>query len=430
MRILYFHQYFNVRRGFGSTRSYEFARRLVQEGHQVTVVTRDTRHLEPERGDSARGRFVSRETIDGIDVIYLNVPYSNYMSMQARMLSFAGFMLAASAAAVALPRADVVFATSTPLTIGVPGLIAARLKRAPFIFEVRDLWPQIPIAIGALTNPMLIKVAEWLEQTLYDAAERIVIIAEPWRDAFVARGIPAEKLVFIPHAGDTDLFGPQVVDETFRRRYGLDDKFVAIFAGAIGIANGLDQVVDAAHCLKQEGEGSVAIVIIGEGTERPRLEQRAAELALDNLLILPPVAKEELAGIVGACDATLTILLPFKLFDTAAPNKFFDGLAAGKPVVSNIRGWLKELVETENVGIAVPPGSGLEIAAALAVLAHDPEMVATMGANARRLAEGRFSRDTTAGQLARVFEDVLAADGARETAGGGGPATAGDTAVE
>jgi glycosyltransferase involved in cell wall biosynthesis len=412
LRILYFHQYFTVRGGIQSTRSYEFARRLVRHGHQVTVVTRDTRDLEPGRAPTRRGRVFTREKVDGIDVIYINVPYSNYMSMQARLLSFAGFMVGATLAGLALPRADIVFATSTPLTIGVPGLLTSRLKGSHFVFEVRDLWPEIPVAIGALTNPLLIRIAEWLEQTLYVAAEKIVIIAEPWRESFVARGIPEEKLVFIPHAGDTDLFGPQAVDDGFRRRHGLEAKFVAIFAGAMGVANGLDQLVDAAEALHHEGDERVHIVIIGEGSERPRLEERVRALALRNLTILPPVPKRELAGVVGACDATLTVLAPFDLFDTAAPNKFFDGLAAGKPVVSNIRGWLKELVETENVGIAVPPGSGVEIAAALAVLSQEPEMVGRMGRNARALAEGRFSRDTTAEQLAATFAEVAGTGGA------------------
>ena len=176
----------------------------------------------------------------------------------------------------------------------------------------------------------------------------------------------------------------------------------------MGRANGLDQLVDAAEALRRRGDERVAIVAIGDGGERPRLEQRARELGLDNLRFLPPVAKEELAGIVGAADVTLTIFAPYPVLETNSPNKFFDSLAAGKPPVVNLDGWLRRLVEENDAGAWVPAGDAEALAWALSALAGDPERVEQMGRNARTLAEREFSRDLMADRLTRVLEEAVA----------------------
>ena len=178
MRILYFHQYFATRRRSTATRSYELARRLVERGHRVTIVSRDTRSLEHDRTEAPRGRLIARETVDGIDVVFISMPYSNYFGPAARVASFAGFTVAASIAGLMLPKPDVVFASSTPLTIGIPGLLVSRLKDVPFVFEIRDLWPAVPVALGALRGRPLIALAERLERLLYREARRVVVLSE------------------------------------------------------------------------------------------------------------------------------------------------------------------------------------------------------------------------------------------------------------
>jgi glycosyltransferase involved in cell wall biosynthesis len=300
----------------------------------------------------------------------------------------------------------VVFASSTPLTIGIAGLLTARAKRVPFVFEVRDLWPAVPVALGALRGGPVVGTAEWLERRLYDGAERIVVLSDGARAELRRRGIPGEKLVFIPNAADLDVFRPGVVDESFRAPLGLGDRFVALYAGAMGRANGLDQLVDAAEALRRWGDTRVTIVAIGDGGERPRLEERARELGLENLLFLPPVPKEQLAGVVGAADVTLTIFAPHPILETNSPNKFFDSLAAGKPVVVNLGGWLRSLVEDHDAGVWVPGGNPEALAGALSALAANPQRVEQMGGNARALAEREFARDDMADRLARALEEV------------------------
>jgi glycosyltransferase involved in cell wall biosynthesis len=405
--VLYFHQYFATRRRSTATRSYELARRLVERGHRVTIVSRDTRMLEGGREGRPAGRVVAREQVDGIDVLFLNVPYANRYPTPVRLASFTAFTIAASVAGALERKPDVVFASSTPLTIGIAGLLTARAKRVPFVFEIRDLWPAVPVALGALKSPPAIKGAEWLEQRLYDGAKRIVVLSEGSRDELERRGIPDEKLVFIPNASDLDVFRPDVVDEGFRPRHGLEGRFVALYAGAMAKANGLDQLLDAAATLRRLGDDRVAIVAHGDGGERPRLEERAEDLGLENLRLLPAVPKEKLAGILGAADVTLTVFAPHPILETTSPNKFFDSLAAGKPVVVNVDGWLRRLVEEHEAGVWVPAGNAEALAGALSALAANPERVERMGRNARALAEREFGRDEMADRLARTLEDAI-----------------------
>jgi glycosyltransferase involved in cell wall biosynthesis len=404
--VLYFHQYFASRRRSTATRSYELARRLVDRGHRVTIVSRDTRMLEAGR-EEREGKVVAREQVDGIDVLFLNIPYANRYPTPVRLASFTAFTIAASVAGALGRKPDVVFASSTPLTIGIAGLLTARLKRVPFVFEIRDLWPAVPVELGVLQGGAAIRSAEWLERRLYDGAERIVVLSEGAREALLDRGIPAEKLVLIPNAADLDVFRPDVVDEGFRAKHGLENRFVALYAGAMGRANGLDQLVDAADALRRWGDDRIMIVALGDGGERARLEERVAELGLDNLRFLPAVPKEELAGIVGAADVTLTVFAPYPVLETNSPNKFFDSLAAGKPVVVNLDGWLRRLVEHHDAGVWVPAGNAESLAGALSSLAANPGKVESMGRNGRALAEREFGRDEMADRLARTLEEAV-----------------------
>ena len=406
MKILYFHQYFATRESATATRSFELAKRFVERGHQVTMVSSVAQLPKDGGPGSAGSRFIVRDTIDGIDLVLLNVPYSNYFSYPLRLAAFGLFTAGASLAGPLLPRPDVVFASSTPLSIGIPGLLTARLRGAPFVFELRDLWPDVPIALGALRSRPLIVGARRLENQLYHGAARIVVLSEASRDALLARGVPHDKLVFVPNACDLDLFSPDTVDSDFRDRHGLSGRFVALYTGAMGRANGLDQLVDAAAALRAAGRDDVAIVAVGDGGRRPYLEARVRELGLDNLLVLPPLPKQRLAGVVGAADVTLTLFAPDPVSETYSPNKFFDSLAAGRPVVLNLDGWLRRVVCDARAGVYVPPGDGDALAAALAALADEPAVVARMAANARRLAEREFDRDVMAGRLCAALESA------------------------
>lgn len=406
MRILYFHQYFATRDSATGTRSFELAKRFAARGHTVTIVSSAALLPRDQGLGAVRFRPFVRDRIEGIDLVLLNVPYSNYFSYAMRLAAFGLFTAGASVAGPLLPRPDVVFASSTPLTIGIPGLLTARLRRVPFVFELRDLWPEVPIAIGALRSRPLIAAARRLETLLYDGAARIVVLSEASRDALLERGVPAAKLVFVPNACDLDLFRPDNVDGEFRARHGLTGKFLALYSGAMGRANGIDQLVAAAVALRAAGRDDVAIVAVGDGGRRPYLEQSARRLGLDNLHVLGPLPKQTLAGVVGAADVTLTLFAPDPIFETNSPNKFFDSLAAGRPVIVNLDGWLRRVVAEAHAGLYVPAGDGDALAAALAALADEPAVVSRMALNARLLAEREFARDMLADRLCAALEEA------------------------
>jgi glycosyltransferase involved in cell wall biosynthesis len=405
VRVLYIDSKFATPRKSAPTRAYAFARHLVERGHEVTMIGRDPGWLVAD-GNGKRGGLVSREHVDGIDVVWLNVPYRNDYSKYRRIAAYGGFMAAATVAAAVLPRHDVVYASSIPLTIGVPGVAASTLKRAPFVFELQDVWPAVPVGLGVLTSPREIAAAEALERALYRRSVRIVVCSERQKELLVERDVPAAKVVVVPNFADVDLFRPGVVDPGWRASLGLDDKFVAVYTGGMGRSSGIQQLFDAAVALHDRGERGIALVAYGRGSERARLERDARERSLRNIHFPDIVPRDRIPGIVGSADATLTLFAPYKVLEQNSPNKFFDGLAAAKPVVVNVDGWLRGIVEDNEAGLYVPAGDGDALADALVELARDPERRARMGANGRSVAERDFARDLLADRVADLLEEV------------------------
>jgi glycosyltransferase involved in cell wall biosynthesis len=414
MRVLYFDPKFLTPRHAAPTRAYSIARRLVDRGHEVTMVARDPRWLAVG-ATAPPGLLARRERLDGIDVIWMRIPYEQRFSKVKRLLSYGAYTAAASVAALGLKRPDVVYASSTPLTSGIPGAFASRLRGVPFVFELQDLWPAAPAALGYLSGPEL-TVAETLERALYASSDRIVVCSEAVVSALVRRGIPNEKLLLIPNFSETELFRPEVRDEGFRDAHGLEGKFLAVYSGAMGATNGVHQLADAAAALKRLGDDTVRILLVGDGNERPPLERRVAKEGLGNVVLLPPHPREAMPGLVGACDLTLTIFAPHPALGLNSPNKFFDSLAAGKPVVVNVDGWLRRLVEENDAGVHVPGGDPDALAESLVSLSRQPERLRTMGENARRLAEREFARDLLADRLAEDLERLAARNGAGPSA--------------
>jgi glycosyltransferase involved in cell wall biosynthesis len=282
----------------------------------------------------------------------------------------------------------------------------ARLRRVPFVFEVLDLWPAVPVALGVLTREPEIRAAEWLERRLYAAAARVVVCSEGMAASLRERGIPERKIVLVPNFADVEHFRPGLADPGFRARHGLDGKFVALYAGAMGISNGVGQLADAAAALREAGDDNVVIAVAGNGTERARLEQQARDLP--NLLMLPDVPRDEIPKVVGAADATMTVFAPVRALEVNSPNKFFDSLAAGKPTVVNVNGWLRRLVEENRAGVYAPAGDARALANALRELAANPEAAAEMGRNARALAEREFAASLLADRFADTVEQAAA----------------------
>ncbi len=404
MRVLYFHQYFNTPRGAGGIRSYEFARRLIARGHQVTVVcvVHDT---DPLDLPGSRDQPVRRGVIDGIEVIQFNLPYSNHQSLPQRAGVF--FRYAARGIGLALKLDyDLLFATSTPLTAGIPGIFARCLRGKPFVFEVRDLWPELPKAMGVVKNPFVLAGMSVLEWLSYRAASACIGLSPGIGEGIARRSRRGLPIAVIPNAADLELFTPGV-RENLRLDGVKPADFVAVFTGAHGMANGLDALLDTAAELKKRGRRDIVLVFIGEGKLRPALQERARRESLDNCRFYGLMPKAQLNEIIGCADAGLMILanVPAFYYGTS-PNKFFDYLAAGLPVVNNYPGWLAEMIQSHRCGLAVPPDNPVALADALAQLADNPGLRHEFSRNARRLAETKFDRAKMADRFVDWLEAV------------------------
>lgn len=395
MRVLYIHQHFAQPGGAGGVRSYQMARRLVAAGHQVTMLC--GRGKDGQSG--LTGPFVKgvrRGTVDGIDVVEVDLPYSNSLSFLRRSLVFLRFMLKTTRLTLT-ERYDLLFATTTPLTVGVPGVLGKWLRRKPFVFEVRDLWPELPRALGVIRNPAALAAMSALEWISYRSADRAIGLSPGIAEGIAARGVSADRIGLVPNGCDLDIFGGDA--EPWAPEAVKPSDLLAIFPGAHGLANGLDAVLDAAAVLKRRGRSDIKIVLVGDGMKKPHLVERARAEKLTDVIFLDPVPKTRLAGLMRRADLGLQVLANVPAFYRGtSPNKFFDYLAAGKPVLNNYPGWLAELITTHDCGFAVPPEDPIAFADALERAADDRDALGRKGANARMLAQNEFARDRLAGE--------------------------------
>jgi glycosyltransferase involved in cell wall biosynthesis len=404
MHALYIHQYFATPNGNTGTRSYEFARRLLKAGHHVTMLTSVAQLTPADLGGEPRG-LVFRLTIDGIKVIALNVRYHQTMGFARRVWAFVLFSLLACWFVVRCPGVDLVYATSTPLTVGIPALAGRWLRRRRYAFEVRDLWPDLPIALGVVKNPVIVWCLRLLERSIYRGAEWVVAAAPGIKEGICRTGYPAERVSIIPNACDLDRFQPsgEALDDD---RFGAADDFRLVFTGAHGLANGLDAVLDAVAELKRRGEKGLRFVFIGTGGQKPRLVSRSEREGLDSWISwVPSLPKEELARILPRMNVGMMILknVPEFYYGTS-PNKFFDYIAGGLAVLNNYPGWLAGMIEEHRCGLAVPPDDPVAFADAVVWMRDHREELAQMGARARTLAEQRFSRQVLGERFVVLLE--------------------------
>jgi glycosyltransferase involved in cell wall biosynthesis len=406
MHVAYIHQHFTTKQGFAGTRSYEMSQRLIHAGHRVTMICGQYGHgglmIDP-------AQRVNELDVDGIRVLCVAEPYANQMTFARRIVAFLRFARTASALIIRL-NADLVFATSTPLTVGIPGMKGARRLRVPFVFEVRDLWPELLVAMGALRNPLLIWYARRLERRIYRAADAVIALAPGIKEGICNTGYPPKKVTVIPNSSDVDLFRPDdapLVDD----RFGPADDFRLVFTGAHGMTNGLDAVLDTVAELKRRSEKGLRFVFIGWGQERERLMARSRRENLDSMISwVSSIPKEELARILPRMNVGLMTLKNVPAFGySTSPNKFFDYIACGLPVLNNYPGWLADLIHEHQCGLVVPPDDPSAFADAVVKLRDHREECCRMGRRGRQLAETRFSRDLLGQMFVRTLEEAHAA---------------------
>lgn len=403
MIVLYLHQHFTTPRGSTGTRSYEFARRLKERGHEAVVICGS--HQVGNTG--LEGKFfrgVRRGVVDGLTVIEIEVPYSNLDGFVRRSWMFLVFAFRSARVVISEP-CDLIFATSTPLTVGLPALIGKWFHRVPLVFEVRDLWPELPRAMGVITNPIILALMSLLEWLCYRNASIVIGLSPGIIDGIRKSGVADERMRMIPNGCDLALFG-DVADDHRVDSIVDDQYFNAIFCGAHGMANGLEAIVNAARVLQNSQEQAIRLLFIGEGAEKKRLQAMVEAEGLRNCLFLDAIPKTDLVAVLGQCDVGIMCLknIPAFYYGTS-PNKFFDYIASGLPVLNNYPGWLADMIQEHDCGVVVPPDDAGAFAAALVSLANDKARLQQMGVNARQLAAS-FSRDSLAGEFVEVLEAV------------------------
>lgn len=391
MRITYIHQHFVLPGEPGGSRPYEFARRMAAAGHEVTMICGRDEAMD--------------KTVDGIHVRRLAIPYRNEMSKRERITSFLNFLVRASVVSARVP-ADVVYASSTPLTVAVPGIVAKFTQRAPLVAEIRDLWPEVPIKLGYLNNPVAIFLAKQLEKAFYAASSEVVALSPSMADG-VKEVAPKKRVTVIPNASDFERFDiPNEQRAAFRKEQGWGDDVVAVYAGGFGMSYQLEWLVDLAAQLRRDGVEDVRFVLLGQGSDSDTLYQRAKNAGLDaDAMFLGRQPKEDVAKYVSAADIALSPLRDDPCLEGNSLNKVFDAMAASRPVVFNHGGWLEEAATEHDAGWRL--SRDIPTAAKrFAEIISDRDEMRVAGQRNRELGEKRFARDSLYNQLIEVLNRV------------------------
>jgi len=399
LHILLIHQAFAALDEPGGTRHHELARYFAEHGHQVTIITSPISYLTGKARFSRIPWVEKQDDGQHITILRTYAYPALHRSFAYRVINFISFMASSFLIGLRVKNVDLIWGTSPPIFQGFTAWALARLKGVPFLFEVRDLWPAFAIAVGVLRQPILIKLSEWLERFLYLRARLVVVNSPGFIQHVQSRG--ARQVELVPNGTDTSMFNPSVDGTQFRQAHGFDEKFIVLYAGAHGLSNDLGVVLDAARILLSRKD--ILIVLLGDGKDKPALQTRAIHEGLDNVIFLSPIPKVEMPSALAAADACIAILQPLELYKTTYPNKVFDYMAAGKPVLLAIDGVIREVIENGAAGIPIPPGNPDALANAILSCADNPELTRQMGKQARDYVVTHFDRS----DLASKFIDIL-----------------------
>lgn len=399
MKVLYLHQYFCTPTQAGGLRSYEMAQQLLKHGHQVTMVCAERNlGLAP-----TKKKNITRGMVDGIDVIAIKASDPVKTSLIKRAKSFIGFSW--QCVKIALKEDyDVIFATSTPLTIGIPGVMAKVFRRKKFVFEVRDLWPELPKALG-VTNPIWIWGMSLVEWMSYHTANGCIGLSPGICEGIKRRSQKNKPIIMVPNGCDLDIFKPSLKTKLELDGVGENDK-VAIFTGAHGIANGLDAVLDAAKVVLKRGRDDIKFVFIGGGIQKDHLQERVKNENIVNCLFYKPIPMVEIAKVTASATIGLMVLknVPAFYYGTS-PNKFFDYISSGLPVINNYPGWLADMIKENNCGVVVEPDNAVAFADGIIKMVDEAPLI-EYSKNARSLAEREFDRSILGEKFVSFIEDI------------------------
>lgn len=398
MHILYLHQYYCPPGGSGNNRSYELARHWKDAGHSVTIVTTPAYFPEATKQSYLEADVPTFEVHEGIKVVVLRVDYSHHFNFRKRVASFIQFYRRLLRVQKQLQKPDIIYASSTPPSVGEAGMKMAARWEIPFVFETVDVWPDVPEGMGILSNKLLLHSLHRRVNRIYKEAAHIVCLSPGMKEQILSHGVPDSKITV--SLNGTNPAKLKAVERTDRK------PVTVLYAGTIGIANGLDQLVDAAKKFDSNGS-AVKFLVVGSGNDKERVVEYATAQQVSNIEFRDKVPKDEIGKIFDDADIGVVCFAPHSVLEANSANKFYDYHAVGLPVVTNYEGWQKVVMQSNETGLSSPQGDTDAFAANIARLAEDPELRTKMGKNGRILAEKEFDRSKIAAELLELFQKVL-----------------------
>ncbi len=403
MRLLIIHQYYLGKNDPGGSRFNQFVKYWSNKGHQITVIAGTVHYATGKKEDKYKGKWVVKEVESDNVTVYRTYVYSGYnVNFVGRLWGYLSFMVSATWAGLLSGKQDLILVTSPPLFVGVSGYILSRLKRIPYVFEVRDLWPESAVDTGVLTNKYVIKLAYILEGFIYKTAKLINVLTPAFRETLIKKkSVSPGKITMIPNGADLDIFHPGVKNNWVREKYNLKDKFVIMYIGAHGVANNLITIIQVAEKLKEYHD--IVFMLIGDGMQKEMLVKEAAGRGLDNVIFVESQPKEKVVDFCNAADVCTAVLKKVDTFKTVYPNKVFDYMSSAKPIILAIDGVARELVEKAQAGIYVEPENVDQFKEAVLHLYNNRHLLDKLGENGYQYVKKHFSRYV----LSEEYEKIL-----------------------
>jgi glycosyltransferase involved in cell wall biosynthesis len=398
MRIIYLHQYYKTSKKAGSSRSYEISKHLVDNGHEVIMIG----------GNKIDSDDIYNDFPERFDYISTGTKYSNHMSFKRRVISFLHYAFRAIILGKSITDADIIYATSTPLTVGISAIILSKKLKIPFIFEVRDVWPEVPIGLKIIKNKLIISFLEKLELTIYKKAKHIIALSDGMRDSILKKGISKNKITVVTNFSNIEFFNKDKVNrENVRKKYNFTSKqFICIHSGAMGFVNGLDYILDSAKYIYNYDK-NIIFLLIGEGREKERLRKRIIDEKIYNVIILDSISKKDIRDIVVSSDVGLVCFINNNVLFNNSANKFFDYLAAGLPIIINYGGWQKSVLSTYSAGFSVDENDYKDMAKKILKLKNYHQFHKEMGKRALLLAKEKYRRNMGCIVIERILLETL-----------------------
>ncbi|MCD6393912.1 MAG: glycosyltransferase family 4 protein [Planctomycetes bacterium] len=408
MHILIVHQYFLGKNDAGGSRWNQFAKYWAESGHRVTVLAGTVHYATGKKQPEYKGRFIVRQKeSENVEVLRCHVSESYNRSFMGRFWAYLSFAFSSIWAGLfCAGKCHVIVCTSPPLTVGLTGWILSRFKRAPMVFEVRDLWPESAIDTGVMKNKWLIKLSWWLEKKSYRSANWINVLTPAFEKALVEKkSVRPDRISMIPNGADLDIFKAEKPNVDIRKKHSLGDRFVVTYVGAHGLANHLIQLLESARLLRDHKD--IVLMLVGDGMQKPMLKEKCAEWQLDNIIFVDSVPKSQVVDYILASDVCTAVLKKVDTFKTVYPNKVFDYMSAQKPVIIGIDGVARKLIEDAKSGIYVEPENAAQFADAALRLKQDPQLCREFGQSGLDFVKRNFDRKVLAENYIKILEEMV-----------------------